>query len=104
MAVVMIASSAAFAATSNAQADRRDFWRGAAAGAVAGAITGAIINKNRRDRRYYHRRPHRRTIVIDRYDDRHIRWCSRKYRSYHVRSDTYQPYHGPRRRCYSPYN
>ena len=33
----------------------------------------------------------------------HVRWCERHYRSYDVRTDTYQPYHGPRRRCVSPY-
>ncbi|MGI9353128.1 MAG: BA14K family protein [Rhizobiaceae bacterium] len=30
-------------------------------------------------------------------------WCYRRYRSYDSRSDTFQPYHGPRRRCRSPY-
>lgn len=33
----------------------------------------------------------------------HVRWCERHYRSYDVRTDTFQPYHGPRRRCISPY-
>ncbi len=33
----------------------------------------------------------------------HVRWCDRKYRSYDVRSDTFQPYNGPRKRCNSPY-
>jgi hypothetical protein len=33
----------------------------------------------------------------------HVRWCEQHYRSYDVRTDTYQPYHGPRRRCVSPY-
>lgn len=34
----------------------------------------------------------------------HVRWCEQRYRSYDRRSDTYQPYNGPRRRCISPYN
>ena len=33
----------------------------------------------------------------------HAEWCAARYRSYDVRTDTYQPYHGPRRRCASPY-
>lgn len=34
----------------------------------------------------------------------HYRWCDRKYRSYRHWDNTYQPYHGPRRQCWSPYN
>lgn len=33
----------------------------------------------------------------------HVRWCEKRYRSYNSRSDTFQPYHGSRRRCVSPY-
>jgi hypothetical protein len=33
----------------------------------------------------------------------HVRWCDDKYRSYRVRDNTFQPYHGPRRQCRSPY-
>ena len=33
----------------------------------------------------------------------HAEWCAARYRSYDVRTDTYQPYHGPRRGCWSPY-
>lgn len=33
----------------------------------------------------------------------HVEWCAWRYRSYDFRSDTYQPYHGPRRHCRSPY-
>ncbi|WP_420408341.1 BA14K family protein [Hoeflea sp.] len=33
----------------------------------------------------------------------HVRWCDNKYRSYRVRDNTFQPYHGPRRQCRSPY-
>lgn len=34
----------------------------------------------------------------------HYRWCDRKYRSYRRWDNTYQPYNGPRRQCWSPYN
>jgi hypothetical protein len=33
----------------------------------------------------------------------HVRWCHNKYRSYDQRTNTFQPYHGPRRECRSPY-
>jgi len=33
----------------------------------------------------------------------HVEWCAARYRSYDVRTDTYQPYDGPRRFCRSPF-
>lgn len=33
----------------------------------------------------------------------HIDWCSSRYASYRLWDNTYQPYHGPRRQCRSPY-
>lgn len=33
----------------------------------------------------------------------HYSWCADRYRSYHWRNNTFQPYHGPRQQCYSPY-
>ena len=33
----------------------------------------------------------------------HEEWCAARYRSYDSWSDTWQPYHGPRRHCRSPY-
>lgn len=33
----------------------------------------------------------------------HYTWCHRKYRSYRAYDNTFQPYHGPRRACRSPY-
>ncbi len=33
----------------------------------------------------------------------HVAWCAGRYRSYDVRTDMFQPYHGPRRLCRSPY-
>lgn len=41
---------------------------------------------------------------VIRRDGPHIRWCSDRYRSYRASSNTFQPYIGPRRNCYSPYN
>ena len=34
---------------------------------------------------------------------RHYQWCANRYRSYDSYSNTFQPYNGPRQRCYSPY-
>ncbi|MCF6369812.1 BA14K family protein [Rhizobium halophilum] len=34
---------------------------------------------------------------------RHYDWCHARYRSYDSYSNTFQPYHGPRQTCYSPY-
>lgn len=34
----------------------------------------------------------------------HVRWCYDRYRSYRAWDNTFQPYNGPRRQCYSPYN
>ncbi|TPK07041.1 BA14K family protein [Mesorhizobium sp. B2-5-9] len=36
--------------------------------------------------------------------NRHIRWCYDHYRSYRASDNTFQPYHGPRRQCRSPYD
>lgn len=33
----------------------------------------------------------------------HVNWCQSKYRSYRPSDNTFQPYHGPRKRCRSPY-
>lgn len=34
----------------------------------------------------------------------HVSWCYDQYRSYRSSDNTYQPYNGPRRQCYSPYD
>lgn len=34
----------------------------------------------------------------------HVAWCYNRYRSYRAWDNTYQPYHGPRRQCWSPYS
>lgn len=38
------------------------------------------------------------------YDDTHVRWCLRRYRSYNPRTDTYRGYDGYNHRCISPYS
>lgn len=39
-----------------------------------------------------------------RYPAAHIRWCAAHYRSYRVADNSFQPYHGPRQPCWSPYS
>ncbi len=73
---------------------------------------------SRRHHRYRHRHKHRRhhhhnpwpyiiggiiigSIIAN--ADRHHRWCRHRYRSYDQRSNTFKPYHGPRKPCLSPY-
>jgi hypothetical protein len=34
----------------------------------------------------------------------HVAWCYDRYRSYRAWDNTYQPYHGPRRQCWSPFS
>jgi hypothetical protein len=33
----------------------------------------------------------------------HAEWCYSRYRSYRAWDNTYQPFNGPRRECFSPY-
>ena len=33
----------------------------------------------------------------------HYQWCDRRYRSYRAVDNSFQPYHGPRRACLSPF-
>lgn len=58
---------------------------GLAAGAIIGSMANSQSSSNNLPRNY------------------HVEWCLNKYRSYDVRSDTFQPYNGPRKRCNSPY-
>ena len=66
-------------------------WWFPAGAFIAGAIiSGAIAND------YY---------VYDGYGGgtAHVQWCYDRYRSYREWDNSWQPYHGPRRQCISPY-
>lgn len=52
--------------------------------------------------RYVVRRPYPHAKVIN-VGALHVRWCHAKYRSYRASDNTFQPYHGHRKRCHSPY-
>lgn len=62
------------------------FWFPLAAFGAGAIIGGAIAN----DRAYSG-------------GGSHVNWCANRYRSYRAYDNTYQPYGGPRRQCYSPY-
>ena len=67
----------------------RGYWFPAAAfaaGAAAGAAPAATPA------------PARRLAAA------HVAWCYDRYLSYRAWDNTYQPYEGPRRQCWSPYN
>jgi hypothetical protein len=66
-----------------------DFWFPLAAFTAGALITGAIANQPR---------------VVHRGGSAHVEWCYNRYRSYRAYDNTFQPYHGPRRQCYSPYD
>jgi hypothetical protein len=48
---------------------------------------------------YYAPRRYYRTLP-----SAHVRWCYDRYRSYRAWDNTFQPYGGPRRQCWSPYS
>jgi hypothetical protein len=66
------------------------FWYPLAAFGLGAAIGGAIANSA--------------PPAGHRLGSAHVRWCYDRYRSYRASDNTYQPYNGPRRQCYSPYN
>lgn len=62
-------------------------------GLAAGAIVGGVLSQPR--------------YAAPRYSgggNAHVEWCYSRYRSYRAWDNTFQPYNGPRRQCYSPYS
>lgn len=73
----------------------------------------------RHHNRRYHRRPTvyfdldlaprryyvepRRQYRVSGLSRAHVAWCHDRYRSYRAWDNSFQPYHGPRQQCYSPY-
>ncbi|KJS15570.1 MAG: transmembrane protein [Hoeflea sp. BRH_c9] len=67
------------------------YWFPPAAFALGAIIGGAITQGNSGNVRPGYINP------------QHVNWCHNKYRSYDARTNSFQPYHGPRRECRSPY-
>ncbi len=72
------------------------FWFPLAAFGLGAAIASQPRYVRPAPRYYYHRRNYLPAA--------HYRWCYNRYRSYRDYDNTFQPYHGPRRQCYSPYS
>lgn len=70
------------------------FWFPAGA-FIAGAIIGGALNNPAP----VYRAPAYRNV-----GNAHVEWCYNRYRSYRAYDNTFQPYNGPRRQCYSPYS
>ena len=119
-AVALLALTTIFTTVASAEAGRREraFAGGVVAGLAGAAILGGIARAH--EPLYapgYHVRPtyyapvYRPVYVAPapvrrvryRATNAHADWCFARYRSYDAYSDTYQPYHGPRRPCLSPY-
>ena len=80
---------------------RPRYNRGAAiaGGVIGGLALGAIIANSQRP-------VYRDRVVVRRsngFSAAHHGWCSARYRSYRSYDGTFQPYHGPRKLCRSPY-
>ena len=78
------------------------YWFPLAAFAT-GAIVGGALSQ---PREVYRPRPvyrEYRPVVRGGMSQSHVNWCYGRYRSYDAYSNTFQPYNGPRRTCYSPY-
>ena len=76
---------------------------------AAGAIIGGALAQPRETYRpvpeYRHNPEYApRPVYRGNQGQAHVNWCAGRYRSYDYRSNTFQPYHGPRQTCYSPYN
>ncbi|MFN7102464.1 MAG: BA14K family protein [Pseudorhizobium sp.] len=72
------------------------YWFPLAAFGAGALIGGAIAAQPR----YVEPAPVYRSSGIN---PQHYEWCQMQYRSYDSYSNTFQPYHGPRQTCLSPY-
>lgn len=66
-------------------------WWFPGAAFLGGAIVGSAIANSNNAPRYSG-------------GNSHVSWCYDRYRSYRASDNTFQPYNGPRRQCYSPYS
>lgn len=53
---------------------------------------------------YYVQRVAPRPVYRSYGGNRHVNWCFNRYRSYRAWDNSFQPYHGPRQQCYSPFS
>lgn len=81
--------------------DRYRRGRYIAGGLIAGALIGSVLAAPRYGKRPQYRPRYRRSVGTR---GAHVNWCYNRFRSYRERDNTFQPYHGGRRPCISPYN
>lgn len=122
VALVLVVTGASFAGTRTAEAGRA--FVGVGIGIGSGPFYGSYYRPGFYGRpfyrpryyrpryyrpRYYRPRYYRPRYYRPRYSRRvglsrrHVAYCARKYRSYRVSDNTFQPYRGPRRACRSRY-
>ena len=113
VAASMLATVPLAASTQDAAAWHKGLKHGIATGVGVGlglGLAGALLQ------------PRQRTVVVQQpapvyvapapapvpvygggFSQAHYQYCFSRYRSYDAPSNSYQPYSGPRRPCYSPY-
>jgi hypothetical protein len=112
VAASMLATVPLAASTQNAAAIHKQWHKGLATGVGVGIGLGVIGALTQ---------PRQRTVVVQQppvyvapapqpvpvygggFSQAHYQYCFSRYRSYDAPSNTFQPYGGPRRPCYSPY-
>lgn len=81
---------------------RRDYW-GGGSGFVLGLGLGVPLGYYGGG--YYNEPVYRpRNRVYRGGGSAHVEWCYSRYRSYRAWDNTWKPYQGPRRQCFSPYS
>ena len=79
------------------------YYDDGASAAILGLGLGLGLGSMYNNYNYYDAPPPRRYYRAGRLSSAHVQWCYNRYRSYRAWDNTFQPYNGPRRQCYSPY-
>ena len=86
--------------------DNRHWWRrhhrGHRGGGIYFDFGNGSFSLNVPPPRYYPRY-HRHYSYPRAARSAHVNWCYSRYKSYRHWDNTFQPYHGGRKQCYSPY-
>jgi hypothetical protein len=81
----------------------RDYRRHGGGGGIYFNFGNGSFSLTVPPQRYYPRQRRHYGYPQDVYS-RHVNWCYNRYRSYRHWDNTFQPYHGQRQQCWSPYN
>lgn len=100
-AVLALAAASTLAVAPARANDSDDVALGVAAGVLGGAVLLGVLSNTAPDRGpAIPFSPH----VDVSNPSAHVGWCESTYRSYRASDNTFQPYHGPRKQCRSPYS